>query len=51
MRVDKTMDNAQDCLCLKCPSYTTVCKIKNNLLVIDSALFASFDYYIEQFII
>jgi len=31
MRVEKSMANAEACQCLKCPSYTTVCKIKNNL--------------------
>lgn len=31
MRVAKTMDNAQHCQCLSCPSYTTTCKLKNNM--------------------
>ena len=26
MRVDKTIENIKDCLCLKCPSYTSFCK-------------------------
>jgi len=31
MRVEKTTDNAQQCLCLSCPSYTKTCKLKNKL--------------------
>ena len=31
MLVDKTKDNAQMCQCLKCPSYTKTCKMKNNM--------------------
>ena len=31
MRVEKTATNAQMCQCLSCPSYTTTCKIKNNM--------------------
>jgi len=31
MRVEKTLDNAQKCLCLTCPSYTTTCKFKNDM--------------------
>ena len=31
MRVEKTATNAQMCQCLTCPSYTTTCKIKNNM--------------------
>ncbi len=29
MRVQKTLENASFCLCMKCPSYSTVCRIKN----------------------
>ncbi|MBP3346140.1 MAG: DUF2769 domain-containing protein [Alphaproteobacteria bacterium] len=29
MRVEKTRENLRECLCLHCPSYTTVCKMKN----------------------
>ncbi len=29
MRVDKTMENMKSCLCLICPSYTTICMHKN----------------------
>ena len=31
MRVEKTIENAKNCLCLKCPSYTTFCKHHNKL--------------------
>jgi len=31
MRVEKTINNAQECLCLSCPSYTKTCKLKNNM--------------------
>lgn len=31
MRVEKSKNNAQMCQCLNCPSYTTTCKIKNNM--------------------
>lgn len=31
MRVDKTVENAHECQCLKCPSYTKTCKMKNNM--------------------
>lgn len=29
MKVDKTTENARNCMCLTCPSYTKTCKIKN----------------------
>ena len=29
MHVDKTVENARECMCLTCPSYTKTCKIKN----------------------
>lgn len=29
MRVDKTLENVSHCLCMKCPSYSSVCQIKN----------------------
>lgn len=38
MQVEKTMDNAQKCLCLSCPSYTKNCKIKNNLHSVSDVL-------------
>jgi len=31
MRVEKTMENVNSCMCLSCPSYTTTCKIKNGV--------------------
>ncbi len=30
MRVDKTLENAEQCICVKCLSYTLACKNKNN---------------------
>ena len=35
MRVEKSLDNAQFCRCLSCPSYTTTCKLKNNMVTND----------------
>ena len=29
MRVEKTKENLQRCLCMSCPSYTMGCKLKN----------------------
>ena len=29
MRVDKTLENIKQCVCLKCPSYTLGCRSKN----------------------
>lgn len=29
MRIEKTEENASRCICLYCPSYSTVCKLKN----------------------
>lgn len=29
MRVEKTKENLKKCLCMRCPSYTTTCKMKN----------------------
>ena len=29
MRVDKTVENVRSCLCWKCPSYSSRCKLKN----------------------
>ncbi len=31
MRVEKTQENISLCLCLRCPSYSPVCRIKNAL--------------------
>ena len=28
MQVEKTKENLKKCLCMKCPSYTTSCKLK-----------------------
>ena len=29
MHVDKTVENAKQCMCFKCPSYAPICKAKN----------------------
>jgi len=29
LKVDKTQENMKRCLCLNCPSYSSICKIKN----------------------
>ncbi|MBR1373257.1 DUF2769 domain-containing protein [bacterium] len=31
MLVHKTLENARNCKCLQCPSYTTTCKIRNKM--------------------
>lgn len=33
MRVEKTIENAERCKCLQCPSYTAVCKMKNGTTI------------------
>ena len=48
MRVEKTKENLQRCLCMSCPSYTMGCKLKNmpeNLVKLDhfESMYCAFD--------
>ena len=29
MKVEKTLENVSNCLCLQCPSYTKTCHLRN----------------------
>ena len=49
MQVEKTKENACNCLCMMCPSYEKVCKLKNQIQNISTQSLQNETHYEKLF--